>query len=291
MGECLILKTGGGTESDECTATRAQVLEGVKAVTSDSDDEAVSGTMANQAAYTTCVSLGYANPTTYVRINPGAYLQKAGTGYPEIMIPGAMLGDAEAGHVLSSKTVTTKNGVKLTGTMANQGAQSANLWAGGSYSIPAGYHDGNGKVWAYDLASQTQATAGASDIISGKTAYVNGVKLTGTMANSQQTVLVSAAQPMKRVFSHSVTFTMPRNGTVYYSFFAQGGSSSGSWAKCRLTKNGADGQAVIVSGSNPYAERWNVAYPASAGQVIELSTETSTSGELRGAYAVAVIVY
>jgi len=73
-----------------------------------------------------------------------------------------------------------KNGQLITGTMANNGAVSKTLNAGGSYIIPAGYHNGNGKVTANSLASQTSATAIASDILSGKTAWVNGKLVTGT---------------------------------------------------------------------------------------------------------------
>ncbi|MCI9591507.1 MAG: hypothetical protein HFG42_13340, partial [Lachnospiraceae bacterium] len=36
---------GGGTASDELTATRGDVLKGVTAVTSDSNDEAIEGTL------------------------------------------------------------------------------------------------------------------------------------------------------------------------------------------------------------------------------------------------------
>ena len=67
----------------------------------------------------------------------------------------------------------------LTGTMANRGAITSNLNAGGSYTIPAGYHNGSGKVTANSLASQTSATATSADILTGKTAWVNGNKLTG----------------------------------------------------------------------------------------------------------------
>jgi len=64
--------------------------------------------------------------------------------------------------------------------MANNGAISKTLNAGQSYTVPAGYHNGSGKVTANSLASQTQATAVAGDILTGKTAWVNGQKLTGT---------------------------------------------------------------------------------------------------------------
>ena len=82
------------------------------------------------------------------------------------------------GELLVGKTAYV-NEQKITGTMADNGAVSQNLNAGGSYTIPAGYHNGQGKVNANSLASQTSGTAAAVDIASGKTAYVNGEKITG----------------------------------------------------------------------------------------------------------------
>ena len=75
------------------------------------------------------------------------------------------------------------NGSKITGIMVDRGAINQTLKAGGSYTIPKGYHNGSGKITAASLASQTQATATASQILSGQTAWVNGKKITGTMAN------------------------------------------------------------------------------------------------------------
>ena len=89
-------------------------------------------------------------------------------------------GTALVSEVLKGKTFSNSSGVGLTGTMANNGAISKTLNAGQSYTVPAGYHNGSGKVTANSLASQTQATAVAGDILTGKTAWVNGQKLTGT---------------------------------------------------------------------------------------------------------------
>lgn len=65
----------------------------------------------------------------------------------------------------------------------DNGAVTATLNCGKSYTIPKGYHDGTGKVTANSLASQTAATATAAQILKGKTAYVSGKKVTGNMAN------------------------------------------------------------------------------------------------------------
>ena len=91
-------------------------------------------------------------------------------------------GDATASQILTGKTAWVK-GSKVTGTMPNRGAVTQTLNAGGSYTIPEGYHNGSGKITAASLASQTQGTATASQILSGQTAWVNGNKITGTMPN------------------------------------------------------------------------------------------------------------
>ena len=87
--------------------------------------------------------------------------------------------NATADKILSGYKAYS-GGKLLTGTMANRGAITSNLNAGGSYTIPEGYHNGSGKVTANSLASQTSATATSADILTGKTAWVNGSKITGT---------------------------------------------------------------------------------------------------------------
>ena len=74
-------------------------------------------------------------------------------------------------------------GKLLTGTMPNRGAVSSSLNCGQSYTIPAGYHNGAGKVTANSLASQTAGTATANNLSNGATAWVNGVKITGNGAD------------------------------------------------------------------------------------------------------------
>ena len=48
MAICLINKSGGGITSDDVTARREHVLQGYTALTSDSNDEPVQGTMVNR---------------------------------------------------------------------------------------------------------------------------------------------------------------------------------------------------------------------------------------------------
>ena len=57
-------------------------------------------------------------------------------------------GNATASQVLSGYTFANADSDSLTGSMTNQGTKTASLYSGQSYTIPAGYHNGSGKVTA-----------------------------------------------------------------------------------------------------------------------------------------------
>ncbi|MDE6873165.1 MAG: collagen-like protein, partial [Lachnospiraceae bacterium] len=88
---------------------------------------------------------------------------------------------AVASAVLTGKTFYA-GGKKVTGTMAENGSLGATLKAGESYNIPGG-HTAGGRVTASSLASQTGADAVPNDMLLNKTAYVNGLKVTGEIVN------------------------------------------------------------------------------------------------------------
>lgn len=95
---------------------------------------------------------------------------------------------ANADDVLSSKVIVDVNGNPLIGKMPNNGTINQSLNCGQSYTIPKGYHDGNGKITANSLASQTSANATAAQILSGYTAWVNGNKITGNATASKYAI-------------------------------------------------------------------------------------------------------
>lgn len=89
---------------------------------------------------------------------------------------------AGAEDVLASKVIVDKDGEPLVGTMKNQGDWGfQELTAGSAVAIPEGKHGGGGKVTAKSLASQTPGDSAAGHILAGKTAWVNGSKITGTI--------------------------------------------------------------------------------------------------------------
>ena len=128
---------------------------------------------------------------------------------------------AAAGDVLTGKVYVLADGTVTTGTMPNNGTVSKTLDATTiTYTIPKGYHSGTGTVTitletktvtptksAQDITptsgkvlskvtvnpipdnyiDTTDADATAANILVDKTAYVGGVKVTGTMANNGDT--------------------------------------------------------------------------------------------------------
>lgn len=164
---------GGGIGSDELTVTKEYVLAGKTYVGMDTDDEIGDGEMVD-------------NGTTGTQnLNAGSsFTVKKGYHATEFKVNANSLasqtsGDATATQILSGKKAWV-NGSQITGSMTNRGAVTSSLNAGDSYTIPAGYHNGSGKVTANSLSSQTSATATAARIMSGYTAWVNGSKITGT---------------------------------------------------------------------------------------------------------------
>ena len=90
-------------------------------------------------------------------------------------------GTAGASQVLTGYTFSNDSDIGVAGTMANNGAVSESVGVGGSYTIPAGYHNGSGTVTGPTLSGD----AGAANVLTGKTFYSDsGTKQTGTMANN-----------------------------------------------------------------------------------------------------------
>lgn len=133
---------------------------------------------------------------------------KSGAAITGTMDSGVDTSDATAtaANILSGKTAYV-NGSKVTGTMTDNGAEERTIGTvNQTVPIYQGYHNGSGnvqisstervKIIASNIRSgvtilgvagsleekidTSDATATASDLLSGKTAYVNDAKITGT---------------------------------------------------------------------------------------------------------------
>lgn len=159
-----------GVDTSDATAAPGELLVGKTAYV---NEQKITGTMVDNGAVSQNLNAG------------GSYTIPAGyhNGQGKVnanSLASQTSGTAEAGEILKGETAWV-NGSQVTGTMENRGAVSQALNAGGSYTVPAGYHNGSGKVTANSLASQTSANAAAANIESGYTAWVNGVKVTGSL--------------------------------------------------------------------------------------------------------------
>ena len=136
----------GSATSDDCTATKAQVLDGYTAVTSDSDDEAVEGTMPNRGNQQKATSVTTGNNNMYFR-TPAGYYSATGSeeaDKPEVYAPYSDV--ASKGGVTSAKLLAGQSALGISGT------------------------------------ATSDANAVASDMASGKSGYVKGKKVTGNLS-------------------------------------------------------------------------------------------------------------
>lgn len=112
-------------------------------------------------------------------------------------------------EILTGKTAYV-NGVKLTGTMKNNGAVTGTISTKDeSYTIPIGYHDGSGKV---AISSTEQAKIIATNIRSG----VKILGVTGTMSGTE-----GAKAQAKTATPKTIAQTILPDSTGGYNYLSQ----------------------------------------------------------------------
>nr|DAK81151.1 MAG TPA: hypothetical protein [Caudoviricetes sp.] len=115
MGKILIPgSSGGGVSSDDVTAKREHVLQGYTALTSDSNDESVQGTIPNRGNGTNVLELvnSAGESRIYARMDEG-YYSKNGQWKPAIAIPYAVLSQSigvDAGKMLDTLSLAGVRG-------------------------------------------------------------------------------------------------------------------------------------------------------------------------------------
>lgn len=147
MGECLIIRSGGGTDTSDATATTAQILSGYTCYV---DDVKITGSMIDRGAVSQSLNPGdsYTIPDGY---------HNGGGEVTVSSLSSNTSGTANASRILSGYNAWI-GGSLVSGSMTNRGAVSQTLAANGSYTIPSGWHNGSGKV------TQSLTTQGAKSV-------------------------------------------------------------------------------------------------------------------------------
>ena len=145
--------------------------------------------------------------------------------------------------------------------MTDNGAVSKALNCGGSYIIPKGYHNGSGKVTANTLASQTSATATAAHITEGKTAWVNGVKITGTRPAStkktQSGTIASRWYYEDEVVNHTVTFPIPFESVPTVTVTKGTHDEDLPNITAKVKSGSLDETGFVITVTNPYSSDYD----------------------------------
>lgn len=131
MAQAILLRGGaGGITSDDVTAKRAHVLQGYTALTADSDDEAVQGTMVNRGNIvdTTGFENAYWDSKYLARMEQGFYSQNE-QWKPCVAIPYEVLASVagiDAGKMLDTLTVAGVRGTVHTYGAWNNASEVVN---------------------------------------------------------------------------------------------------------------------------------------------------------------------
>ena len=215
----------------------------------------------------------------------------------------------KANVLAGTRTITSDSADAIVeGTMPNNGAVAPSaLSAGGSYTIPQGYHDGNGKVTAKDLASQTAGTATSSTMLNGSTAVVNGQTVTGNIpskaaatiypSTSDQTIsagqYLSGAQTIKAVSTSNLSAGNIKTGVTVKVSNGNGdiASVAGTFASdATLDSNARMLSGYIGYGKNGTKYTGSIASKAAATIYATTSDQTISAGQyLSGAQTIKAL--
>ena len=160
MADAILMAGGtGGVTSDDVTAGKAQVLQGYKTVTTDSNDEVVEGTIPKRGTWSTASEVVNASgeSTVHVRFEEG-YYNKDGQYKPTAKIPYAVLSNVlgiDANKILDTLQVSGVRGtIPVRGY---HGPDSSEMWlypqeGGYVVRLEEGYYHKDGQWKPYVIA-------------------------------------------------------------------------------------------------------------------------------------------
>lgn len=140
MAQGIWLKGSGGVGSDDVTALKSHVLRGFTTITSDSNDEITEGTITTVNTKDNNYMIGVVNSdriywdiqrqimTVHLPFQNAYYFRDDNS--PQVSVRFDDLGTAQAWQVTNDSTFTSKNGLKIAGTLVNRGGESSasNVW-------------------------------------------------------------------------------------------------------------------------------------------------------------------
>ena len=199
MAQAILLRGGaGGVTSDDVTAGKAQVLQGYKTVTTDSNDEVVEGAIISRGTWV--IASEVINASWESRFEEG-YYQNDGQYKPTAKIPYAVLANVigvDSTKMLQSLTLVGRQGqIKVVDTGANNNRINKST----SYGID-NWTDTNNPIFYIDLAhgnayytrhdgrphvcidADKLGNTAADKVLAGSTfTSKNGLAVQGTMPN------------------------------------------------------------------------------------------------------------
>lgn len=209
--DCILLKAGGGgTGSDELSATAANVLAGATYVGSDTDDEAGTGTMVDKSGSTqsATASLDDTNKRVQLTVPATGKYDTSSKLYVDYSTLASLLG-VEAAKMLTTETIlgvqgtigskaattyyaitsdqTISAGQYLSGAQTIKKLTQTNLAAANiKTGVTVTVNNGNANVFSVAGTFCSDATlASAANLLSGQIAYgKSGTKYTGNMTNN-----------------------------------------------------------------------------------------------------------
>lgn len=241
MGECLIIRGGGGTDTSNATATASVVLSGYTCYV---NDQLIAGSMPVQ---TLNQKLGAGGSVTI----PAGYYDGSSSVISTSTLAEETAANAASSHILSGYNGWVNGGL-VQGSMANWGNTGATLAANGVYWIPAGWHAGAGVVnqglavhwggtytpntgnqvmcWAGWYTGGNIVVLGSSALVSGN--IRNGVWIFGVLGNftgwvdnplwlwNGSTLLMGGATEINKdtgdVVNTLWVYSEDKDGSVYY---------------------------------------------------------------------------